>query len=102
MGTDRKWAPPGWDRRQSVKGQDRRGPNGKGLFNRRGGVWERRNPPRWLSLADKQDEALAVGRWQYERCKYPLNNYRTIFNQVGAVLSVEPAAQPPALPSLDT
>jgi len=98
MGTDRIWSPPTWDRRQSVKGRDHRGPSGKGLLDRRGNVWDRRNPVRWLALAAEQDEALAVARWRREGCKYPLNTYRTIFNHVGTAGA---AAEPPAPPSLD-
>lgn len=89
-----------FDRRQSVKGQDHRGPGGKGLLNRRSGVWDRRSPVRWLLAAEEQDEALAVSRWQREGCKYPLNSYRTFFNQVQAEGEAGAAAQPPARPHL--
>src|SRR6266850_8360843 len=98
MGTDRIWSPPTWDRRQDVKGF---GDSRKVRFNRRGGVWDRRHPVRWLALAAEQDEALAVARWRREGCKYPLNSYRTIFNQVGAADAAGAAAEPPAPPSLD-
>jgi hypothetical protein len=96
---EREWAPPGWDRRQAIKGQDRRGPNKQGLLNRRDLLKpDRRAKPRWIELADRQDEEEAVRRWQKDGCRHPLNHYRNIFNQV-----MEGEAGAPRAPaSLDT
>src|SRR6266850_4609684 len=98
MVTGRKWALPGWDRRQAEKGQDRRGPNKKGLLNRRELLKpDRRAKPRWTELADRQDEDQAVLRWEKDGCRYPLNHYRNIFNQV---VEGEAGARPAPRPHL--
>ena len=58
-------------------------PDGHPIADRRNqGVYERRKPPRWVSLAAEQDEAIAVASWKRDGCKHPLNSYRTIFNKV--------------------
>jgi hypothetical protein len=57
--------PGNWDRRQARGGRDARGVNGKGELERRVRLRDRRSVPRWLLLAQVQDEAIARVRERY-------------------------------------